>query len=108
MEIAKNYLNEDELNILNRMVTAYLEVAEIQALNRKPMYMKNWIERLDGFLTMTGKDILNHAGTISHEIAIDKAHSEYEKYNELAKNELSNIERDFLKQIDTQIKKLKF
>jgi hypothetical protein len=62
---------------------------------------------LDGFLTMTGKNILNHAGTVSHETAIEKAHSEYEKYNELAKNELSNIEKDFLKQIDMQAKKLK-
>jgi hypothetical protein len=107
MEIAKNYLNEDELNILNRMVTAYLEVAEIQAMNRTPMYMKNWIERLDGFLKMTGKNILKHAGTIRHETAIEKAHSEYEKYNEHKKSELSNIEKDFLKQIDTRTKKLK-
>jgi hypothetical protein len=61
-EIAKNYLNEDELNVLNRMVTAYLELAELQALNRKPMYMKDWIERLDDFLKMTGKEILKNAG----------------------------------------------
>jgi hypothetical protein len=106
-EIAKNYLNEDELNILNRMVTAYLEVAEIQALNRTPMYMKNWIERLDGFLTMTGKNILNHAGTISHEIAIEKAHTEYDKYKENIRNELSQVEKDYLKLIDSQTKKLK-
>jgi hypothetical protein len=106
-EIAKNYLYEDELNILNRMVTAYLEVAEIQAMNRTPMYMKNWIERLDGFLTMTGKNILSHTGTISHETAIEKAHAEYEKYNKLKINELSNIERDYIKQIDAQTKKLK-
>jgi hypothetical protein len=106
-EIAKNYLSEDELNVLNRMVTAYLEVAEIQAMNKVPMYMKNWIERLDGFLSMTGKNILQHAGSISHETAIEKARAEYEKYNEQAKNELSNIEKDFLKQIENKTKKLK-
>lgn len=59
--IAKNYLNEQELNVLNRMVTAYLEVAELQALNRKPMYMNDWLQRVDDFLQMTGNDILTHA-----------------------------------------------
>lgn len=72
IEVAKNYLSEDELNILNRMVTAYLEVAELQALNRKPMYMKDWIARLDDFLRMTGSEILDHAGTISHQQALKK------------------------------------
>jgi len=106
-EIAKNYLNEDELNILNRMVTAYLEVAEIQAMNRTPMYMKDWIERLDGFLTMTGKNILTHAGSISHIMAIEKAHTEYDKYKEIIKNELTKVEIDFVKQIESTAKKLK-
>jgi hypothetical protein len=58
IEIAKNYLNEEELNALNRMVTAYLEIAEIQALNRQPMYMKDWVERLDDFVKMTGNLVL--------------------------------------------------
>jgi hypothetical protein len=106
-EIAKNYLNEDELNILNRMVTAYLEVAEIQAMNRQVMYMKDWTTRLDGFLSMTGKDIMSHVGSISHEVAIEKAHSEYSKYKERIKNELSNVEKDFIKQIDSTAKQLK-
>lgn len=70
IKIAKNYLNEEEINILNRVVTAYLEVAELQALNRKPMYMKDWISRLDDFLRMTGNDILQNAGSISHEQAL--------------------------------------
>lgn len=105
-EIAKNYLNEEELNVLNRMVTAYLELAELQALNRKPMYMKDWIERLDDFLKMTGNDILKHAGTISHERALKKANSEYQKYKELTKNELSEAEKHFVKQIETTAKKL--
>jgi len=107
VEVAKNYLNEDELNILNRMVTAYLEVAEIQAMNQTPMYMKDWIERIDDFLKMTGKDILTHAGTISHNQAIKKATIEYEKYKEQTKSELSNVEKDFINTIDITAKKLK-
>jgi hypothetical protein len=106
-EIAKNYLNEDELAGLNRLVSAYLELAEIQALNRKPMYMKDWIERLDDFIKMIGKDILRNAGTISHVQAIKKANDEYEKYKEQWKNELSDVETHFIKQIETTAKKLK-
>lgn len=107
VEIAKNYLNEDELNILNRIVTAYLEIAEIQATNRKPMYMKDWIARLDDFLNMTGKDILTHAGKISHEMALERAHTEYEKYQSNTKNNLSQIENDFIKHLETTSKELK-
>ncbi|RJE72820.1 virulence RhuM family protein [Reichenbachiella sp. MSK19-1] len=107
VEVAKNYLTESELDILNRMVTAYLELAELQALNRKPMYMKDWVSRLDDFLQMTGNDILTHAGSISHQKALDKAHKEYEKYREQTKNDLSSAEKDFIKQIDETNKKLK-
>ena len=107
IEIAKNYLNEKELNILNRMVTAYLEVAEIQAMNQTPMYMKDWIDKIDDFLKMTGKNILTHAGTISHDKAMEKASIEYKKYKEQNKNALSNIEKDFIKSIDSTLKKLK-
>ena len=106
-EVAKNYLSESELNILNRIVTAYLEIAEIQALNQSPMYMKDWIEQLDNFLTMTKQDILNHGGSISHKQALQKAHIEYDKYKELRKNELSNVEKHFLKQVNETAKKLK-
>lgn len=106
-EIAKNFLNESELNILNRMVTAYLELAEIQALNQKPMYMSDWIERLNDFLKMAGQDILSHAGTVSHQQAIDKAKVEYEKYKEQIKNQLSKVEKDFIKQIEDSENKLK-
>ena len=94
VEIAKNYLLQGELNILNRMVTAYLEIAEIQALNRKPMYMADWISQLDSFLTMTGKKILGHSGKISHQKAIEKAHAEYEKYKEKIKNRITQVEVD--------------
>ena len=105
--IAKNYLSEDELNLLNRMVTAYIEIAEIQALDLNPMYMQDWIERLDDFLKMTGKDILNHAGRISHDKAVEKANEEYLAYKEKTKNELSKVEEDFIKQIDGTAKMLK-
>ena len=105
-EIAKNYLNENELNVLNRMVTAYLELAELQALNRKPMYMKDWIERLDDFVRMTGNTILQNAGTVSHTQALKKANAEYEKYKEKTKNELSEGEKHFVKQIENTAKKL--
>ncbi len=105
-EIAKNYLNEEELNVLNRMVTAYLELAELQALKRKPMYMKDWIERLDDFLRMTGNDILHHAGNISHQQALKKANDEYEKYKEQTQNELTEVEKHFVYQIDSTAKKL--
>ena len=106
-EVAKNYLDKDELEVLNRIVTAYLEIAELQALNRKPMYMKDWIVRLDDFLKMTGNDILNNAGKISHKQALDKAHTEYNNYKDQQANELSKIEEDFIKHIDNQLKKIK-
>ena len=80
--IAKNYLNADEIEALNRIVTAYLEFAELQALNRRPMYMAEWITKLDDFLRLSDRDILTHAGKISHEAAIEKAEAEFEKYRE--------------------------
>lgn len=100
ISIAKNYLNEEELNLMNRMVTAYLEVAELQALNRQPMYMRDWITRLDDFLKMTGKDILSDAGKISHQQMLEKAQLEYDKYKEKNKNRLSRVEEDFIRQIE--------
>ncbi len=106
IEIAKNYLNEDEMNILNRMVTAYLDLAEIQALNRKPMYMISWIEKLDEFINITGNDILKHSGKISHQHAIDKANAEYEKYKAQTKNDLSEAEKHFIEKLEITAKKL--
>ncbi len=97
VEIAKNYLNTDELNILNRLVSMYLDFAELQALNRQPMYMKDWITKIDDFLKMTSRDILSHAGKISHETALEKASVEYVKYqSHLASKELSLVEQHFL------------
>jgi len=106
IQVAKNYLTEDELNILNRTVTAYLELAELQALNRKPMYMQDWIMRLDDFLHMVGNEVLQHAGAISHDQAVKKAELEYAKYKEKTKNELSKVEKDFVAFIDTTSKSL--
>ena len=105
--IAKNYLDEKELNVLNRIVTAYIEIAELQALEQKPMYMEDWIERVDDFLKMTGKDILTHAGKISHDRAIEKANREYLSYKERTKDELSKVEKDFIKQIENRAKMIK-
>ena len=105
-EIAKNYLNEDEINILNRLVTAYLELAEIQAMNQMPMYMKDWVERLDFFIKMAGKELLHNTGKISHDQAMLKAKQEYEKYKEKHKNELSEVEKHFIKQLEFDTKKL--
>jgi hypothetical protein len=105
-ETAKNYLTEEELNILNRMVSAYLDLAELQALNRKPMYMSTWIEKLDEFINITGNEILKHSGTISHQQAIEKANAEYEKYKEKTQNELSEAEKHFIASIENTSKKL--
>jgi hypothetical protein len=105
--VAKNYLNEKELEVLNRMVTAYLEVAELQALNRKPMYMKDWLQRIDAFLQMTGNEILTHAGKVSHKQALKKANETYLEYKEQTKNDLSKAEKDFIKHLDQTQKQLK-
>lgn len=102
-EIAKNYLSMEELQILNRLVSAYLDVAEINALKRKTMTMKDWIGELDSFLTMTHNDILHTKGTVSHEEALKKAHEEYDKY---MKNHLTKAEKDYLEIMNIDIKEI--
>lgn len=104
--IAKNYLREDEMKILNRLVTAYLEFAELQAIRQRPMYMKDWIEKLDNFIKMSGSELLNHAGKISREKAKIKAELEYQKYKERSKDELTQVERDFIEHVKTTQKQL--
>lgn len=104
--IAKNYLNEDEIKILNRLVTAYLEFAELQAIRQKPMYMKDWVERLDGFIKMSGSELLSGAGKISHEEAKIKSELEYEKFKERSKEQLTQVERDFIEHVKSTQKKL--
>ena len=102
-EIAKNYLTEEELNILNRMVSAYLDVAEINALDSHPMTMKDWIDELDSFLKMTRKDILKDGGKISHEQALKKAHEEYDKYMQ---THLTTAEQDYLDILNKEIEEI--
>jgi hypothetical protein len=82
VSIAKNYLNQEEIESLNRIVTAYLEFAELQALSRNPMTMVGWIAKLDDFLRLSDREILDHAGKISHAKAKDKAEAEYEIYRQ--------------------------
>ncbi len=96
VEVAKNYLTEDELNILNRIVTAYLEIAELQALGGVPMTMADWTHRLHQFLTMTGRELLTHAGTISHEVALQKAHGEYEDFRIQQLEKPTEVEKHFI------------
>lgn len=106
-EIAKNYLSKDEISILERIVSTYLDIAELRALNQEPMYMKDWIETIDDYLKMTRRDILTHKGTVSHKEAIEKAHREYEKYEQKRGMQLSNVERHFLETMNelTKIEK---
>lgn len=94
-ETAKNYLTAEELDLLNRIVTLYLEFAELQALNRTPMTMGDWIEKLDDFLKLSGRDLLTHAGTITHDAAVKKAHGEYEKFSRQRLEQPSRAEVDF-------------
>ena len=106
VKVAKNYLGDDELNILNRIVTTYLETAELQALNRKPMTMNDWVQQLDMFLNMTGQDLLTHAGTVSHQQAIAKAHEEYEKFRSKMLEEPTEVEKHFI-EAENKFKKIK-
>ena len=96
VKVAKNYLTEEELNILNRIVTAYLEMAELQALNKISMTMAKWIERLHQFLTMTGRELLTHAGTISHKDALKKAYGEYEDFRLQQLQKPTEVEKHFI------------
>ena len=105
--IAKNYLSPDELDTLNRIVSLYLDFAELQAKSHKPMYMKDWIQKLDEFLSLSGKELLTHAGTVSAEIAKQKADSEYDKYSKRIQYELSPVEIHFIESFEKEVKRLK-
>lgn len=105
-EVAKNYLTKEEITSLNRIVSLYLDFAEIQAEEHRPMYMKDWINILDDFLRISRKDILTHAGKISAKLAKEKADKEYNKFKERTKNELSPVEIHFLENFEREQKKL--
>lgn len=107
VEIAKNYLSSDELDTLNRIVSLYLDFAELQAKSHKPMYMKDWIQKLDDFLKLSGKELLSHAGKISAELAKQKADTEYDKFKERTVYSLSPVEIHFLENFEKEQKKLK-
>ena len=104
--IAKNYCTEDELLALNDIVSAYLDLAEMQARRRIPMYMSDWIDTLDGFLKLSKHEILTHAGKISAAAAERKAKEEYRKYKELQSAELSRGEKDYIAALESAEQKL--
>ncbi len=104
VSIAKNYLNEDEIKLLGLLVEQYLAFAETMAQQQTPMYMKNWIEQLDSILQLNGRELLAHAGKISHQMALDKSGTEYEKFKEEQKKLSKEAS---LKEIEEDIKKIK-
>lgn len=105
-EFAKNYLNEDEIDTLNRIVNLYVDYAELRAKEHKPMYMKDWIAKLDDFLKLSDREILTNAGSISAKLAKEKADAEYDKFKERTKNELTPVEIHFLEQFEREQKKI--
>ena len=101
--IAKNYLTEEELKVLNNLVSGYFDFAEIQAMKRKPMYMADYIKQLDNILSATGEKVLQNAGRVSHQEAIEKATTEFKKYQVKT---LSTVEEDYLEILKSLEKKL--
>lgn len=101
--IAKNYLTEEELKVLNNLVSGYFDFAEIQAMKRKPMYMADYIKQLDNILSATGEQVLQNAGKVTHQEAIAKATVEFKKYQVKT---LSAVEEDYLRTLKSLEKKL--
>ena len=105
--VAKNYLKEDELKILNNLVSGYFDLAEINAIEHKPMYMSDYVQQLDSILTSGNRKLLTGSGSISHDQAMKKAKDEYRKYQEIT---LSPVEEEYLKNIkgiEREVKKKK-
>ena len=106
--IAKNYLNEEEIAALNLIVSLYLDFGELQARSRRPMYMRDWISKLDDFLRVSERDILTHAGNVAHDDALAKAQAEYDRYRAMQASETSPVEKHFdqaleqMKQLEAQ------
>ena len=104
VSIAKNYLNEEEIKLLGLLVEQYLAFAETMAQQQTPMYMKDWTSRLDAILQLNGRELLTHAGNISHKMAVSKSSAAYKKY----KAQQKDIEKaQSLKDLENDIKKLK-
>ena len=106
-EIAKNYLFEDEVDMLNRIVNLYLDFAELQAKSHVAMYMNDWIKKLDDFLKLSGKELLNHAGKVSAENARLKANEEYDKFRERTRYQLSPVEIHFIENFEAEQKRIR-
>ena len=106
IEVAKNYLSHEEIETLNLIVSAYLDFAELQARSRKPMAMRDWITKLDEFLRISDRDLLTHAGSVSHDAAVEKALTEYEKYRMLEDAKPREVDVHFQEAIE-KAKKLK-
>jgi hypothetical protein len=104
--VAKNYLTLDEIEALNLIVSMYLDFAELQARSRKPMYMRDWIAKLDDFLRVSDREILSHVGRVSHEAALSHAEGEFEKWRQSKLSEPSLVEIHFQEAIE-QVKQLK-
>ena len=102
--IAKNYLNEEELKILNNLVSGYFDLAEISAIEHRPMYMSDYVEQLDSILVSGNRKLLEGAGSVSHDQAMKKAKEEYRKYQEIT---LSPVEEEYLKSIKGISKEVK-
>lgn len=104
VSVAKNYLSEDEIRLLGLIVEQYLAFAEVMAHQRTPMYMKDWIQRLDVIIQLNGRELLNHAGKTSHQLALDKSAAEYEKFQDTQKQ----IQREeSLRELEVDLKALK-
>lgn len=102
-EIAKNYLDADELRVLNNLVSGYFDLAEISAIEHRPMYMRDYIRQLDAILSSGGRQLLTDAGSVSHAAAIEKAHSEYRKYQQKT---LTPVEEAYLSNLKAVEKKV--
>ncbi|MCL2638701.1 MAG: virulence RhuM family protein [Oscillospiraceae bacterium] len=104
---AKNYMTEKELFALRRMVNAFFDMAELKAETQEPMYMKDWLKTLDNFSRDFGMGILEGAGSVSHDSAIDKAHNEYDAYRKQLPDDLTDVEKAYLDTLKEMQKKLK-
>lgn len=104
VSVAKNYLDEEEIKLLGLLVEQYLAFAETMAIQQTPMYMKDWIDRLDIVISMNGRELLSHAGKISHQIAKEKSELEYIKYKD---QQTQKIKVESLKELEEDIKRLK-
>jgi len=102
--VAKNYLDEDELRILNNLVSGYFDFAEISAIEHRPMYMQDYVRQLDAILSSGGRELLQGSGTVSHAEAMEKARLEYRKYQEKT---LSPVEEAYLQSIKAAEKEVK-